>query len=272
MIRMSDRFLILALLALLFTSCGDYNKVLTSSDNEFKYKRAIEYYNNKDYTKSSQILSDLTRVYNGTSKAPSVYYYLAKGYMGDKDYPSAGTYFKRLVKDYSRCEYAEESQFLVGYCFYLDSPKPRLDQTVTEQGIDAFQLFINLYPSSQRVEEANRLIDEMRDKLAYKEYLNAKLYYDLGYYKASDVALTNCLKDYPETKYREEMKYMLLRSKYLLAINSVQDKQHDRLTAAIDEYYTFMDEFPKSAWKKEAGKYFSELTRLMNNSQEKNAQ
>ncbi|MDP4183587.1 MAG: outer membrane protein assembly factor BamD [Bacteroidota bacterium] len=266
-----NKFLAIALTALLFTSCGDYNKVLMSSDNEFKYKRAVEYYNSKDFTKSSQILNDLVRVYNGTSKADDVYYYLAKSYMGQKDYLSAGTYFKRLVKEYPRSEFAEESQFMVGYCFYLDSPKPRLDQTVTEQGIDALQLFINLFPSSSRVEEATRLIDEMRDKMAYKAFLNAKLYYDLGYYKSSVVALTNCIKDFPETKYREELMFMLLKSKFLLAVNSIEDKKRERASTALDEYYTFIDEFPKSQNRKEAERLFNELSK-MNKTEDKNAQ
>ena len=84
---------------------------------------------------------------------------------------------------------------MVGYCAYLFSPKPRLDQSVTHEAIDALQLYINLYPFSDRVDEANRLIDELRDKLVYKSYLNAKLYYDFENYKAAVVAISNSLKE-----------------------------------------------------------------------------
>jgi len=176
----------------------------------------------------------------------------------------AGHYFKSLLKEFPRSEFAEESQFMVGYCFYLDSPNPRLDQEVTHNSIDALQLFINLYPKSTRVDEANRLIIEMRDKLVYKSYLNGKLYYDMNNYKAAVVALTSSLKEFPDTKYREELMYMLLKAKYLLAIKSVDEKKKERLSSALDEYFTFVDEYPESEHRKEAERFYETTTKLLN--------
>ena len=51
--------------------------------------------------------------------------------------------------------------------------------------------------------------------------MSAKLYYNLTDYKASIVALNNCLIDFPESKYREEIMFLVLKSKYFLAL-----KQH----------------------------------------------
>jgi outer membrane protein assembly factor BamD len=181
-----------------------------------------------------------------------------------KDNMMAGHYFKTLVKEFPRSEYAEESQFMVGYCFYLDSPNPRLDQQVSQNAIDALQLFINLYSKSTRVEEANRLIIELRDKLVYKSYVSGKLYYDLKNYKAAVVALSSSLKDFPDTKYREELMYMLLKAKYLLAVNSVEEKKRERLSSALDEYFTFADEYPESKYMKEVEKYHSTTAKLLN--------
>ncbi len=61
-----------------------------------------------------------------------------------------------------------------------------------------------------------------------KAFISAKLYYNLDNYKASIVALNGCLIDFPESKYREEIMFMLLKSKYLLAQKSVQSKQTER--------------------------------------------
>ncbi len=251
-------------LVLLFSSCNDYNKIVKSTDYEFKYKKAIEYYENGEFVRSSNLLKELINIVRGTSKADKVYYYYAKSEFGIKDYIMAGHYFKSLIKEFPRSDYAEESQFMIGYCFYLDSPNPRLDQEVTQNAIDALQLFINLYPKSDRVDEANRLIIELRDKLVYKSYLNAKLYYDLKDYKAAVVALNSSMKDFPDTKYREELMYMLLKAKYLLAINSVEEKKHERLSSALDEYFTFVDEYPDSKYKKEVDKYYAVTAKLLN--------
>jgi outer membrane protein assembly factor BamD len=153
---------------------------------------------------------------------------------------------------------------MVGMCFYFDSPSARLDQQVTQNAIDAFQLFVNLYPRSSRLEESNRLINELRDKLVYKSYLNAKLYFDLEYYKAAVVALNTSLKEFPDTKYREELMYMLFKAKYLLAINSIEEKKQERLSSAMDEYYTFVDEYPESKYIKEVEKYRNNTSRILN--------
>jgi outer membrane protein assembly factor BamD len=157
---------------------------------------------------------------------------------------------------------------MVGYCSYLQSPKPRLDQSVTKEAIDALQLYINLYPYNERVDEANRLIDELNEKLVYKSYLNARLYYDFDNFKAAVVALTNSLEKYPDSKYREELMFMLLDSKYNLAIASVFEKRQERLSSALDEYFTFVDEFPESKHRKEADRFYKTTSEMLNYKEE----
>lgn len=255
---------IVVVFAMLLSSCSDYNKIVKSTDYEFKYKKALEYYEGGEFVRSSTLLKELINIVRGTSRADKVYYFYAKSQFGMKDNMMAGHYFKSLIKEFPRSEYAEESQFMVGYCFYLDSPSPRLDQQVTQNAIDALQLFINLYPKSTRVDEANRLIIEMRDKLVYKSYLSGKLYFDLDNYKAAVVALASSLKDFPDTKYREELMYMLLKSKYLLALRSVEEKKRERLSSALDEYFTFVDEYPESKYRKEVEKYYATTAKLLN--------
>ncbi|WP_321289367.1 outer membrane protein assembly factor BamD [uncultured Sunxiuqinia sp.] len=252
------------------TSCSDYNKVLKSTDYEFKYKKALEYYEDEEFVRASQLLNELVNIYRGTSRADEVYYYYAKSHFGMRDYLMAGHWFRTLVKDFPKSKYAEEAQYMIGYCFYMDSPKPRLDQQISQKAIDALQLYVNLYPNSDRIEEANRLIIELRDKLVYKSFLSGKLYYDLENYKAAVVALTNSLKDFPDTKYREELMFMLLRAKYLLAVNSIEEKKEQRLSEALDEYFTFVDEFPESKDRKDADKFYKEVAKLLNYNEEAN--
>lgn len=256
------------LLALVLSSCGDFNTVVKSTDYEFKYKKAIEYYEEGEFARSATLFRELVNIYRGTSRADKIYYYYGKSMMGQKDYLMAGHYFQSLVKEFPMSEYAEEAQFLIGYCSYLMSPKPRLDQQVTQSAIDALQLYINLYPYSDRVEEANRLIDELEDKLVYKSYLSAKLYFDFEQYKAAVVALGNSLEAYPDSKYREELRYMLLKSKYLLAERSVREKQEERYSNALDEYFSFVDEYPESKYKKEIDKFYEEATEFLHYKEE----
>lgn len=254
----------LIILMVILSSCGNYNKIVKSTDYEYKYKKAIEYYEDGEYVRSGTLLKELVSIYRGTNRADKVYYYYAKSMIGQKDYLMAGHYFKTLIKEFPMSEYAEEAYFMDGYCSYLMSPKSRLDQQVTREAIDALQLYVNLYPFNERVDEANRLIEEMNDKLVYKAYLSAKLYYDFENYKAAVIALTNCLSIYPDSKYREELMFMLLESKYNLAIGSIFDKRQERLSSALDEYFSFVDEFPESKHKRDAEKFYKVTAEMLN--------
>jgi len=256
------------LMVFIFSACSDYNKIVKSTDYEFIYKKAVEYYEAGEFARSGTLFQELIGVFRGTSRADKIYYYYAKSMMGQKDYLMATQYFRTLIKEYPTSQHVEESQFMVGYCSYLISPKVRLDQEVTLTAIDAMQLYINLYPFSERVDEAQRLIDELQEKLVEKSFLSARLYYDFENYKAAVVALENALKDYPDSKYREELMFMLLKSKYLLAINSVPEKKELRLSYAQDEYFIFVDEFPESKYRKEAGRYYETTARLLKNNTE----
>lgn len=266
---MKMRNISLAIIVLVIvSSCSDYNKILKSTDYEFKYKKAVEYYEEGEYARAGTLFQELVNIYRGTSQADQIYYYYAQSMMGQKDYLMAKHYFQTLLKEFPGSDYAEESQYMVGYTNYLLSPKPRLDQEVTREAIDALQLYINLYPYSDRVDEANRLIDELQDKLVYKSYLNAKLYYDFENYKAAVIALGNSLEEYPFSQYREELKYMLLKSKYLLAMNSVEEKKEDRLSNTLDEYFSFVDEFPESEHRDEVDGFYEEVADLLNYNEE----
>ena len=258
----------LILLMVILNSCGDYNKIIKSTDYEFKYEKAVEYYEEGEYVRAGSLFSELVNIYRGTSRADKIYYYYAKSMIGQKDYLMSGHYFKNLIDEFPTSEYVEEAQFMVGYCSYLLSPKARLDQSVTQDAIDALQLYINLYPFNERVDEANRLIDELRDKLVYKSYLSARLYFDFENYKAAVIALKNGLDEHPDSQYREELMYMLLKSKYLLAMGSVESKKQERLTSTLDEYFSFADEYPESKYKKEAEKYYSATAKLLNYKEE----
>nr|HPR31663.1 outer membrane protein assembly factor BamD [Prolixibacteraceae bacterium] len=240
-----------------------FNTVLKSTDYEYKYKKAVEYYQTGDYTHAISLFEDLVYAFRGTTRGADFYYYYAQSCYRQNDYLLAGHYFKTLYEQYPRHQHAEEAHFMVGMCYYKDSPNPKLDQGVSLKAIDAFQLFINLYPYSSKVEEANILIDELNEKIVYKSYLSAKLYYDMEYFKAAVIALDNSLNDHPSTRHREELKYLLFKSKYLLAVNSIEEKKRERLNAARDEYFAFVDEFPGSRYVKEVNRNFKQISTLL---------
>ncbi|MCK5464312.1 MAG: outer membrane protein assembly factor BamD, partial [Bacteroidales bacterium] len=177
-------------------------------------------------------------------------------YFNQRDYILSGHHFKNLAFNFTNSVYAEEADYMVAYCHYKQSPKPSLDQTNSVQAVNYFQLFMIKYPSSDLIEMALLYIDEMRNKLVQKSYMSAKLYYNLEDYKASIIALRNSLNEYPDTEHREELMFLLLRSNFLLAENSIVSLQVERYQDAVDEYYSFVGEFPESNYRQQADRIY----------------
>ncbi len=253
---------------LFLASCSDYQKLLKSDDAELKYTKAVEYFDRGDFMRASTLFDAVATYYKGTERSETVLNYLAKSYMGQKDYFSASEYYKTYVKTYPKGKYVVEAKYMIGYCYYLDSPDARLDQTETLNAIVALQEFVEVYPESERVPEANKLLEELNDKLAYKAYLNAKLYFNLGNYLGNNyesavIAAQNALKKFPSTKYREELSMLILESKYQQAVQSVEEKQIERYRSTIDEYYNYINEFPAGKSRKQADRIFNESKKIV---------
>ena len=248
--------LLVVTVLVVFSGCSGYEKLLKSSDYRMKFTKAMEYYEAEEYVRAGTLFDQISTVYRGTTKADTVFYYQAKSYFNQRDYILSGHHFKNLAFKFPNSGYAEEADYMVAYCFYKQSPKPSLDQTNSVQAVNYFQLFMIKYPSSDRNGMALQYIAEMRNKLVQKSYMSARLYYDLEDYKASIIALQNSLNEYPETEHREELMFLLLRSNFLLAENSIVNLQVERYQDAVDEYYSFVGEFPESNYRQQADRIY----------------
>lgn len=264
---MKKIFYILAV-SLIFVSCGEYNKILKSTDYELKYTYAKKYFDEKKYGRSVTLLEELVPILKGTSHAEESLFLLAQSFFLDKDYTTATQYYIAYYTTYPRGEYAELARFNSAYGMYLDSPDARLDQTSTYKAIQEFQNFLEAYPQSDKVKQAQDYMFELQEKLAYKEFLAARLYFNLGNYMGNNyeacvITSREALKNYPFSKFAEEFQVLVLRSRFELAINSIDERKPIRYRDVIDEYFNYLNMFPSGKYLKEAEKnYRSALEEL----------
>jgi len=249
--KKSFSFFLLLLLIIIVTSC-QFSHLLKSDDSDKKYAKAIEYYNKKDYSHALQLFDQLMGVMRATDKAQKIYYFYAYSYYGQKDYTLASYYFKRYVTNFPNTKEAEECAYMSAYCNALNSPEYSLDQTTTHDAIKELQLFVNTYTASARIPECNDLIDKLREKLEYKDFKIAKLYYRMNDYSASITSFNNILKDYPETPHKEELLFLIFKSNYKYANQSIEEKKKERHLKAIAAYNEFVQQFPASQYLSEA--------------------
>jgi outer membrane protein assembly factor BamD len=266
---MKHRFLIILSLLAILSGCGEYNKVLKSYDYNLKYDYAKKAFENKKYTQAYTILADLVPIFKGTEKGEECLYLLGLSYYENHDYLNSGSYFRQYYTQYPRGRYAELARFYAGYGYYLDSPEPQLDQSETLRAIEELQAFIDYFPKSDKVAIAQNAIFELQDKLVLKELENAQLYFNLGgylgnNYESAVITAKNAIKDYPYTKYKEKLEFLILKSRFKEAQMSVDEKKEERFRTVVDEYYAFINDFPNSENRKEADNMFKVADKFLN--------
>lgn len=276
---MKKTLVLLLVSAATLSSCDSYNKILKSSDYDYKYEAAKEYYTSGKYAKASTLLGELISIMKGTDKAEESLYMLGMCSYGMEDYETASHYFTVYVNSYPRGIYTEEARFYTGKALYLAVPEPRLDQTATVKAINELQMFLEYHPQSERTETVHSMLYDLQNNLAEKEYESAKLYYNLGpytgnfnysgsseqananNYESCVITAQNALRDYPYCAMREDFAILILRAKYQMAAQSIDEKKHERMREALDEYYAFKNDYPESRYMEEADDILKKINR-----------
>lgn len=269
-------FLPLLLVLTMLSACSEYSAVLKSNDYEYRYEAAKALYADGHYRQAAELFSMLLAPLKGTSYGEESLYMLAESNLRAKDYESAAMFFKKYYQVYPKGHYMEMARFNSGYSLYKQVADIRLDQTNTMEAIREYQDFLDYCPNTGLKEQTHAVIYELQDRLVEKEYLSAKLYYDLGTYtlnsiyggnnyEACVVTAQNALNDYPYASagLREDLSILILRAKYHLARQSVEAKRVERFRDAIDEYYAFENDFPESRYLQEANSIFRYSQRMV---------
>jgi outer membrane protein assembly factor BamD len=248
-----------------------FSQILKSKDIDYKFKMAEQFYVNKKYNFAQQLFEDLFPYVKGTDRYEDMYYKWAYCYYYQKDYLNAENYFKTFTETFPSSVKSEECEYMRDYTFYKQSPKPELDQTNTNKAIGLMQAFINMHPGSPKVNEANHIIDLCREKLETKDYLNAQLYYNLGYYKAAAITFSGVLDNYPDSKNGDLYKYQEVLSYFKYAEMSYPDKQLERYEKVKADCSEFMDRYQGSKYTNEIQKIKTETNNLIKNIQNEQA-
>lgn len=252
LVLLFSRILMALLLLTTLQGCDPYNKILKSTDLNYKFDMARKFYYEGAYFKAQPLLEELISVYRGSEKAEEVYYFYAYCDYHLQDYTVASYHFKNFTNSFPGSGKAEEMDFMYAYCLYLESPRFGLDQGSTLKALEGLQLYINKYPSSPRIAECNRMMDVLRSKLERKAYESAMLFYRMEDYRASATMLRRTLMEFPDIDEREQLVYLICKSNFLLAENSIREKQQERYEECLKTYAELKEDFPQSKYLREA--------------------
>ena len=254
----TQNLIVVAAIAAMFLSCSGLSKVAKSGDPELMYQTALKLYDAEKWTRASDMFDACAGYYIGSEREDSIAFFSARSKYKNRDYHEASTDFDEFRRKFGRSIFIEDAEGMYAMCEYYLSPEPSRDQTQTAKAIVTLNTFIERYPESERVEPFRQIIEELTSRLHEKNFLNAYAYFKVQRYKSAVVAFKNALKNYDNTTYREQIMYYIVVSNYRLAHNSVIEKQADRYLAMLDSYYSFIEEYADSKYKKELDRYFKE--------------
>jgi len=246
----------LLLVVTLLYSCSEYQKALKTEDVAVKFEMATKLYDTGKYNDAIRLIEQIAPAYRGKPQAEKLFYMFSQSYYKTKQYYLAAYQFESFVSGYPKSEKAEEAAYLGAKCFSMLSPVYSLDQTDTFKAIDKLQSFIDSYPNSTYLPEANKALRALNEKIEKKVYENAKQYNTILDYKSAMVALDNFIADYPGTPYKEDALFYKYDSAYQLGINSIPSKMAERLNVAKIAYYSLIKFKPDTKYKKIADEMF----------------
>ncbi|MDP5231030.1 MAG: outer membrane protein assembly factor BamD [Cellulophaga sp.] len=271
MFRKLRAFFSALVLLLIFTSCSDYQKVLKNEDIKAKYDLAEKLYETEDFKRANVILEQISPKYIGKPQGERVMFFLSNSYFQTKDYSNSGYYFERFLKSYPKSDKAQEAAFLGAKSYYLLSPNYSLDQTDTDKALLKLQLFINEYPNSEFLPQANEMAQDLTEKKEKKAFEIAKQFTKLGeffkldYSISAAAALDNFMLDFPGSVYKEDALFYKLKALSNLALNSSELKKRQRLGDAKQAYDVLKKNFPQTQFESQATDIVEKINKELEN-------
>ncbi|MDD7455781.1 MAG: outer membrane protein assembly factor BamD [Bacteroidales bacterium] len=257
-------FIAAAVMIAALTSCkSQFEALLNGSDVDAKYAAAFNYFNKGKYQKAAQLFESLSVLTNGTARDDTVQYYWGLSNYRYKDYYTAETNLSNFLTNFPNSPFAQDAAFLRIDCLYRSTYRYELDQNPTRNAIAVINQYLIDNPDSPHMTICENMLKNLNERLDKKAYENAKLYYNMEYYKAAWTAFKNILKDDADNIYREDILYYLAKSSYKYASMSVESKQKDRYLTFVDDYYNFIGEYPDSRNRKELSHYYDRAQKAL---------
>lgn len=154
-------------------------------DPHEKMSEADELYQRRKFNKARDIYEIITYMSKGDTLVKRAQYQLANCYFNMKLYEDAIFEFEQLMRLFPYSQYNEDANFKIGSAWFKLSYPPAYDQQETINALQQFNHFIAQYPESDLIVNVENMKTTCINKLLEKKYLNAHIYYMMGYYNAS---------------------------------------------------------------------------------------
>ncbi len=243
--------------------CGQYQKTLNSKDPVKQYQLGTKLYEKGKYARAERLFEMAEEALKTTPHYERLKYMKAKSLYEMRQYHSAGFEFRNFTRLFPNSSKREEAAFYIVKCYYELTPEYYRDLTYGVKMLEEAEQFLKKYPQSQFAGDVKKMSADIVYRIDKKDFENAKLYYNIGYYKSAIKAFNNFLADHPGSSFKEQAYYYRFLSAADLALNSVPSKMKKRAKQALEYLDKFKILFPQSEYLKEMERYGKRLQAII---------
>ncbi len=246
---------VFGLTAAILSACASGTTIRPGDSVDEAFEKSMELYENERYGDAADAFETVLSIGRGTEYARDAQYYLAKSYYNNNQFQIAASEFQRYSASHPRSERRTEAQFMEAMCYYNLSPRYQLDQSDTHRAIERFQLFIERNPDDELRADAEEKVDELRKKLAKKNYHAGRFYMQISEFEAAAIYFEETIDNYPETKWAERALADQIQAYVRYADNSIEERQEERYQKAVESFERYLQIFPRGENRERAERY-----------------
>ena len=197
---MRNAVVFLLCMTMVFTGCAG-NKPLRDIDYEAEFEKGKTAFNKKKYVKAQLLFNTVVIGASHTELGDDALFYMGESHYYAKEYIMAIAEYDRLIRRMPFSPFVEQARYRIANSYVILSPKYNRDQTYSEKALGKLQEFIDDYPNSDRITEAEKDIKSLRNKMSHKSYETGILYMKMEEYKSALLTFKQVTDLYYDTDY-----------------------------------------------------------------------
>jgi len=229
-------YIFIIALTLIIPACSS-NKNLANLPSETKWQRAEAFFNQEKYHKAApyyeQLIFERNSIYTAEAQ-----YKLGECHFRRKRYTDAIFEYQELLRLFPEHRLAPDAQYQIGIAYTKISLSPHLDQTETENAINAFNTFAEKYPSDPRNKDIPKYISDMQYKLITKTFQNGYIYWKMKDYPAAQLYL----KEIIALGNRDELEKKSAYFNALIHIDRMEEPEARQFVEHLERYFADSNE------------------------------
>ena len=236
---------LLICISIFLSSCGISNPFDDNIPYKTRFDDGLAFFEEEKYVKSSQQFNIIVERASHTDLGDDALFFLAESYFLNEDYDLALIEFEKLVSRMGFSPYIEKSRWRICETLMLLSPNFYHDQDSSLKAITQIQEFLDDFPNSEYSKDADKLINELRTRLAEKNMETGKLYIKLKAYDSAMTSYEVVVNEYYDTKFFNDANMEIIRC--LVLLNMSDEAKQFLEDLEMNEKSIVTDTFKKQA-------------------------